>query len=42
MAEQLRRGVKQEIEGLKEQLCGKRQQLSALDKHLGYEKEHGQ
>lgn len=39
--EQMRRGLQQEIDGLKEQLAGKRQQKSALDKHLGYDKEWG-
>lgn len=39
--EQMYRGVCQEIEGLKEQLQGKRQQKSALERHLGREKEYG-
>jgi len=41
LLEELRRGLKQEIEGLKEQTQGKRQQLSAIERRLGHEKEWG-
>lgn len=38
LAERLRRGLIQEIDGIKEQLAGKRQQLNAINAHLGYGK----